>query len=79
MVHLKKRVSLYQTKTNIMTYFQEIQEQLENGQTIMNDANTDFIWTSFTRGGLKEVHIYEGEKFTIKKYKSFENFIKKSR
>ena len=64
-------------KNNIMTYFQEIQQQLENGQSIMNDANENFIWTSFTRDGRTEVHIYEGEKFTIKKYKSMETLSRK--
>ena len=60
-----------------MTYFQEIQQQLENGQSIMNDANENFIWTSFTREGRMEVHIYEGAKITIKKYKSMETLSRK--
>ena len=60
-----------------MTYFQEIQKQLENGQTIMNDANENFIWTSFTREGLMEVHIFEGEKFTVKRYKSMKTLSRK--
>jgi hypothetical protein len=60
-----------------MTYFQEIQEKLENGETIMNDANPNFIWTTFTRGGSKQVHIYEGENFEIKEYKSFETLSRK--
>tara|TARA_R110002096_G_scaffold172615_1_gene346435 strand:- start:242 stop:451 length:210 start_codon:yes stop_codon:yes gene_type:complete len=53
-----------------MTYFQEIQQQLENGQVIMNDSNVNFTWTTFTRGGLFQVHIYEGDNFEIKEYKS---------
>ena len=60
-----------------MTYFQEIQQQLEKGQSIGNDANENFIWTSFTREGLMEVHIYEGEKVIIKKYKSMETLSRK--
>ena len=53
-----------------MTYFQEIQKQLENGQVIMNDSNKSFTWTTFMRSGLFQVHIYEGDNFEIKEYKS---------
>ncbi|AGH56708.1 hypothetical protein Phi19:2_gp101 [Cellulophaga phage phi19:2] len=53
-----------------MTYFQEIQKELENGEIIMNDANVNFTWSTFTRGGLFQVHIYKGEDFEIKEYKT---------
>jgi len=60
-----------------MTYFQEIQKQLENGETIMNDSNPSFIWTTFTRGGLFQVHIYQGENFEIKEYKNIKTLSQK--
>ena len=53
-----------------MTYFQEIQKELENGQLIMNDADVNFTWTTFLRGGLFQIHIYKGEDFEIKEYKN---------
>lgn len=57
-----------------MTYYQEIQQKLEKGENFMNDANPNFVWTTFTRGGLKQIHIYQGEKTTIKKYANYKTF-----
>ena len=56
-----------------MTYYQEIQKELENGQAIMNDADENFIWTTFLRGGLFQIHIYRGEDLEIKEYKNIKS------
>jgi hypothetical protein len=56
-----------------MTYAQRIQSELENGKIIMNDSNPSFIWTTFTRGGLKQIFLYKGEDFEIKEYKTFKS------
>ena len=57
-----------------MTYFQEIQQQLENGQSFMNDSDEGFTWTTFTRNGDRQIHIYKGEDFEIRKYKTSKSF-----
>ena len=57
-----------------MTYFQEIQQQLENGQLFMNDADEGFTWTTFTIGGNRQIHIYKGEDFEIRTYKTPKSF-----
>ena len=54
-----------------MTYYQEIQQELEEGKDIMNDSNPDFVWVTFTRGGCKQIHIYQGEKMIVKKFANY--------
>jgi len=56
-----------------MTYSKRIQLELKNGKTIMNDSNPSFIWSTFTRGGLNQIHLYKGEDFEIKEYKNLKS------
>ncbi len=56
-----------------MTYYQEIQKQLENGENFMNDADESFTWTTFLRDGARQIHFYKGEDFEIKYYKNFKS------
>jgi hypothetical protein len=72
-LYLCKVNKAQQQKANIMTYFERIELELQKGQTIMNDSNPDFTWTTFTRGGLKQIFLYKGEDFEIKEYKTLKS------
>jgi len=56
-----------------MTYYQDIQKELEEGVIIGNDANIKFTWITFTRGSSRQIHIYKDEELEIRDYKSMKS------